>query len=119
VSWYARPVLGVSDAEASAAFYIDQLGFNRDWDYAEEGRARIVQVSREGCELILSDQWQERVGQGRIFVSLDTGAIDGLRAELEGKGVAVEDGSWGYRLMIVHDPDGNALWFPYPAEAKA
>ena len=38
-----------------------------------------------------------------------------LEAELEGRGVDVKDGQWGYRLMVVADPDGNELYFPYPA----
>jgi hypothetical protein len=41
-----------------------------------------------------------------------------VRAELEGRAVAVEDGRWGYPLMIVRDPDGNELYFPYPADAE-
>jgi hypothetical protein len=28
--------------------------------------------------------------------------------------VAVKEGQWGYRLMVVEDPDGNRLFFPYP-----
>ena len=27
----------------------------------------------------------------------------------------VKDGQWGYRLMVIVDPDGNELYFPYPA----
>jgi hypothetical protein len=38
-----------------------------------------------------------------------------LGAELEGRGVDVKDGQWGYRLMVIADPDGNQLYFPYPA----
>jgi hypothetical protein len=41
-------------------------------------------------------------------------ALDKLRAEFESKGVEVRDGRWGYRLLIVHDPDGNELTFSYP-----
>jgi hypothetical protein len=43
-----------------------------------------------------------------------TAAVDALRAELEAKGVAVKEGSWGYRLLVVADPDGNQLLFNYP-----
>jgi hypothetical protein len=28
--------------------------------------------------------------------------------------VDVKDGQWGYRLMVIADPDGNELYFPYP-----
>jgi len=44
-------------------------------------------------------------------------ALDALRAELEAKGVTVKDGSWGYRLLVVDDPDGNQLFFNYPNES--
>lgn len=117
--WYARPVLGVSDMERSLAFYVDELGFKRDWSYDEAGRPVVAQVSRQGCDLIFSTQWPERVGKGLMFLSLEPDALDALRTELEGRGVDVEDGEWGYRLMIVTDPDGNQLFFNYPNETPA
>jgi hypothetical protein len=64
----------------------------------------------------LSSQEPERTGRGRVFISLDVDLLHAVRAELEGRGVAVADGRWGYPLMIVHDPDGNELYFPYPAD---
>ena len=33
------------------------------------------------------------------------------------RGVSVKDGHWGYRLLVVDDPDGNQLFFNYPNEA--
>src|SRR6266851_8680486 len=59
-------------------------------------------------------QWPDKVGKGLMFISLDVGVLDALRAELEGRGVEVMDGQWGYRLMVIADPDGNQLYFPYP-----
>jgi len=38
-----------------------------------------------------------------------------LRRELEAHGVAVKDGFWGYRLLVVEDLDGNQLFFNYPS----
>ena len=46
-------------------------------------------------------------------------ALDALRAELEAKGVQVKEGSWGYRLLVVDDPDGNQLFFNYPNETAS
>ena len=46
-------------------------------------------------------------------------ALDALRAELEAKGVPVKEGSWGYRLLVVDDPDGNQLFFNYPNETAS
>lgn len=121
--WFARPVLHVSDVEASLRFYINQLGFTSPWRYEEEGRVHVAQVDREGCALILADTWPDKTGKGLMFISLNTegpdalvAKVDALRAELEAKGVPVKDGSWGYRLLVVDDPDGNQLFFNYPAE---
>jgi len=121
--WFARPILNVADVEASLRFYVDQLGFTCPWRFDEDGRAYVAQVDRQGCALILAQTWPEKVGKGLMFISLNvepasreaaTAALDAVRAELEAKGVAVKDGSWGYRLLVVDDPDGNQLFFNYP-----
>jgi len=122
--WFARPVLHVADVEVSLRFYVDRLGFTSPWRY-EDGRARVAQVERQGCALILADTWPEKIGKGLMFISLNveresqTAALDALRAELEAKGVSVKDGSWGYRLLVVDDPDGNQLFFNYPNETAS
>ena len=131
-NWFARPVLHVTDVEASLRFYVDRLGFTSPWRYDEDGRARVAQVDRQGCALILAstwaDTWPEKIGKGLMFISLNVepttreaaiAAVDALRAELEAKGVAVKEGSWGYRLLVVDDPDGNQLFFNYPSETKS
>ena len=122
--WFARPVLHVRDVEASLGFYIDRLGFTCPWRYDDEnGKAHVAQVDRQGCALILAKTWPEKIGKGLMFISLNVepqtheaavAALDTLRAELEAKGVSVKDGSWGYRLLVVDDPDGNQLFFNYP-----
>ena len=112
--WYARPVLFVADIDRAVDFYVKQLGFTEAWRYEDEGKAYVAQVDRYGCELIFSSQWPDKAGKGLMFISLDVGVLDALRAELEGRGVDVKDGQWGYRLMVIVDPDGNELFFPYP-----
>jgi catechol 2,3-dioxygenase-like lactoylglutathione lyase family enzyme len=102
--WFARPVLFVTDIDRSVDFYVKQLGFTQPWRYEEEGRASVAQVDRQGCKLILSSQWPDKVGKGLMFISLNVGVLDALRAELEGRGVDVKDGQWGYRLMVIADP---------------
>jgi catechol 2,3-dioxygenase-like lactoylglutathione lyase family enzyme len=127
--WFARPVLHVTDVEASLRFYVNRLGFNSPWRFEEDGRPHVAQVDRQGCALILADTWPEKIGKGLIFISLNVStnpeqqtreaaiaALDALRAELEAKGVSVKEGSWGYRLLVVDDPDGNQLFFNYPSE---
>ena len=126
--WFARPVLHVKDVEASLRFYVDRLGFTIPWRFDEGGRTFVAQVDRQGCSLILSSQWPEKVGKGLMFISLNVepetheaavAALDALRAEFEARGVAVKDGSWGYRLLVVDDLDGNQLFFNYPNETAS
>jgi catechol 2,3-dioxygenase-like lactoylglutathione lyase family enzyme len=123
--WFARPVLHVKDVEASLRFYVHQLGFTSSWRYDENGSAHVAQVDRQGCALILADTWPEKIGKGLMFISLNAepamqvAALDALRAELEAKSVPVREGSWGYRLLVVDDLDGNQLFFNYPNETVA
>ena len=127
--WFARPILHVRDVEASLLFYVNRLGFTSPWRYDEDGRAHVAQVDRQGCALILADTWPEKIGKGLMFISLNVSpndeleaqvaALNALRSELEAKGVPVKDGSWGYRLLVVDDPDGNQLFFNYPNETAS
>ena len=120
--WFARPVLHVKDVEAALRFYVNRLGFTSPWRYEEEGRVRVAQAERQGCALILSDHWPEKVGKGLMFISVNetrqaqVAVLDALRTEFEAKGVPVKEGAWGYRLLVVDDPDGNQLFFNYPSE---
>lgn len=113
--WFARPVLHVSDVGASIRFYVDRLGFLKSWGFEEDGKTYVAQVERQGCALIFSSQWPEKIGKGLMFISLNVepatheaaaAALDALRTELEAKGAPVKDGRWGYRLLVIDDPDG-------------
>ncbi len=130
--WFGRPVLHVTDVDASLRFYVDRLGFTSPWRYEEDGRAYVAEVDRQGCALILADAWPEKIGKGLMFISINAeqetreaaiaeqiAALDALRAELEAKGVSVKEGSWGYRVLVVDDPDGNQLFFNYPNETAS
>ena len=120
--WFARPVFHVADVEASLRFYIDRLGFTSPWRFDEGGKVFVAQVERQGSALILSSQWPAKIGKGLWFISLNAepeeqiAELNALRLELEARGAPVRDGSWGYRLLVVDDPDGNQLFFNYPAE---
>ena len=123
--WFARPILNVKDVEASLRFYVNQLGFTSPWRHDEDGKAHVAQVEWQGCVLILARSWPEKTGKGLMFISLNAepetqvAALDALRAELEAKGVSVREGSWGYRLLVVDDLDGNQLFFNYPNETAS
>ncbi len=127
--WFARPVLHVKNVDASIRFYVSKLGFTSPWRYEEEGSGRVAQVDRQGCALILANNLAlEKIGMGVVFVSLNlepatteaaVAALDALRAELVANGGPVRDGSWGYRLLVVDDLDGNQLLFNYPSSTNS
>ncbi len=115
--WYTRPIVPVADVTASLAWYVDTLGFSKDWRHEDDGKLLIAQVGRDGCELILSSQWPDKIGQAMLFISLEPEVLTALRAGLEARGIATRDGWWGYKLMVLNDPDGNELLFPYEKDA--
>ncbi len=127
--WFARPVLHVSSVDASLRFYVDRLGFMVPWRIEDEnGHSDVAQVDRQGCALILAEHWPEKAGKGLMFISLNVepetreanvAALDALRAEFESCGVEIKEGHWGYRVLVVEDPDGNQLFFNYPNEPPA
>jgi catechol 2,3-dioxygenase-like lactoylglutathione lyase family enzyme len=116
--WYSRPVFFVESVERSIAFYTEKLGFTEGFRYQEEGKILVGQVNREDCEVILNCQ-PEKTGRSRIFISIDIGPLQALRAEFEVRGAPIRDGWWGYDTMIIEDPDGNELFFPYPKDMES
>lgn len=116
--WYSRPVFFVESVERAIGFYIEKLGFAENNRYEEGGKALVGEVTREDCEILLNCQQPEKIGQGRMFISVDLDRLRALRAEFESRGAPVCDGWWGYDTMIIADPDGNELFFPYPGESE-
>ena len=73
---------------------------------------------RPGIEIILTAEPSDKTGKGLIFISLDEDVLCAA-SELEGRGVDVKDGHWGYRIMAIKDPDGNEFYFPYEGPLEA
>jgi len=117
-SWYSRPMMHVADLRAAVAFYVDRMGFREVWSFDDEaGTGFVSQVERDGAEIILCRQWPDKVGKGMLFIALTAADWQALPGALEDKGVPFTHGWWGYRTLIVADPDGNELYFPDPEDA--
>ena len=113
--WYSRPMMHVADVGAAAAFYVDRMGFREAWSFNDcADRKFVSQVDRDDAEIILCSQWPDKIGKGMLFIALTAADWQALPAALESRGVAVREGWWGYRTLIVADPDGNELYFPDP-----
>lgn len=116
---YARSVFFVSDAERSLRFYLDQLGFSEDWNYREEGRTYVCQVSLFGFELILNqtdERTRARAGHGRVFIGLDDDQGEPVRRHIVARGIRTQRLDWGRPTLVVKDMDANELFFWLPQD---
>jgi catechol 2,3-dioxygenase-like lactoylglutathione lyase family enzyme len=111
---YARSVFFTEDAERSLRFYTERLGFSVDWDYKEEGRTVVCQVSLLGFELILNEideRTRARAGHGRVFIGLDDDQLEPLRSHVAARGIQTERLAWGRWTLVIRDLDANELFF--------
>jgi catechol 2,3-dioxygenase-like lactoylglutathione lyase family enzyme len=102
----------VVDLNRSLRFYVDQLGFEKNW-HEGDGAGTVCQVSRSDCEIILC-QDPARSDKARLFIELTADGLRDFRRELAERSVTSKATWWGYDTTQVDDPDGNELLFPVP-----
>jgi len=106
----------VTDVDRAKAFYAERLGFVVDVDVRPAEGVRVVQLTPSGSACSIS------LGTGLAVYGAPPGSVRGLhlvvddieqaRAELVGRGVAVDevvDVGGGVRYAGFEDPDGNSL----------
>ena len=109
------PILRVKDAQASAKFYREALGFKVDWEHRfEPGLPLYLQISKDGCVLHLSEHHGDCSPGAAMRIETDD--LDAFRAELLAKRYkyarpGIQDMPWGTRDMSIGDPFGNRLTF--------
>jgi catechol 2,3-dioxygenase-like lactoylglutathione lyase family enzyme len=106
--------VSVSDVDRAKAFYVDQLGFNADYDVTPTDQLRFVQLTppESGCSIVIGKGITEAAPGSAPGMTLVVTEIDAVRSELAERGVnitEVEDMPWGARHAHFKDPDGN-LW---------
>jgi len=108
----AIPVLRVSDAIASAAWY-SQLGFVEDFRYQHEPNFPwFISVSTpSGATIFLSEHAGDAAAGGAIF--LVTRDVDAIADVL---GLRARKMPWGDRECSTTDPDGNHVRISQPAD---
>jgi len=113
--WYTRPIFSVSNMDKSLHHYCDLLGFKQVWQYEENKITLVTQVSRGECELILAGNL-DRIGTGRVLISLNDTEMEKIETEIEKKQITVERIHWGYPAIRLRDPDGNEMILPRESE---
>ncbi len=118
-NFYARTVFFVENAERSLRFYTERLGFSEDWNYREDDRTFVCQVSLFGFELILNQIYgrtRDRAGHSRVFVGLEEDQVDPLRTHFAERGIQPQRVNWGRPTLVLSDPDGNEIFFWLPGD---
>src|SRR5262245_12145782 len=109
--WYTRPVFFVSDVNHSIRFYVDQLGFEKQW-HEGDGAGKVCQVNHGECEILLCEDATRR-DKSRLFISLTPEAVADLNRDLTQRAVPIKETWWGYDVLQLNDLDGNELLFPF------
>ena len=106
-----RHVLAVPDADASASFFLDVLGFRNQ--PSPEGWRFVI---RDGCMLMLGscpdDLPPSETGCHSYFGYWEVADADAYHAEMAGRGwdgAPPEDKPWGMREFTVRTPDGHGI----------
>jgi predicted enzyme related to lactoylglutathione lyase len=112
VDWKLELVaIPVSDVDRAKAFYVDQAGFNADYDHNVSDEVRFIQLTPRGSACSIA------IGKGLTDAS--PGSVQGMQmvvpdiqaahAELSERGVEVsevQEYPWG-SFVFFNDPDGN------------
>ncbi len=116
--------LNVSDADRIADWYVDQLGFERSWEFeTPDGETRNVYVADgNGIELQLSDtEGEDAFEPGTAWDHLALGVedVDAAFADIDNHGVVKEPGDQpaaGARTAFIEDPDGHVVELVQPLD---
>jgi uncharacterized glyoxalase superfamily protein PhnB len=106
-------VFTVRDVAASLVFYGERLGFVTEFAMGDPPTYAIVERETVSLHLMPISQDPRALGFSSIYVY--THDVDGLHAELVGRGCPIEiapkDLAYGMREMAVRDTDGNRITF--------
>jgi uncharacterized glyoxalase superfamily protein PhnB len=105
---YAVPILNVKNVPAAIAYYVEKLGFEKEWDWGEP--ATFGCVRHDGVQIFLCEGGQ---GGSGTWISIFVRDVDALHAEYARRGVIIRQKPanfpWGIREMNIEDLDGHRL----------
>ncbi|WP_299624396.1 glyoxalase superfamily protein [Pelagibius sp.] len=104
----AVPILNVKDVPASIAYYVEKLGFRKEWEWGTPANYACVQ--RDGVRIFLCQDGQGAPG---MWISVFIHDVDALFEDYSEKGAIIRQPPtsfpWGIREMNVEDLDGHRL----------
>jgi uncharacterized glyoxalase superfamily protein PhnB len=115
----SRCVLAVRNLKQSTQFYIDVLGFRRDFGDGSDGWSFL---SRDNFKLMLGECPDEKpaseLGNHSYVAYLRVEGVDQLHEEISRRGAQVtsepKNKPWGLREFGIRTPDGHRITFGEP-----
>ncbi len=107
------PFLNVSNADESVAFYCEQLGFTKEWEFQRAPDApKNVCVTLGAAKLYLSE-FQESADGIKLVVWVDdiSSLIEKCKATGLDADISDEGTHFGTIEVRLQDPDGNDIIF--------
>ena len=107
------PVFHITDYSKSLAFYVDNLGFEVDWQHVfEAGFPVFAQITKEDMTIYLSEHKEDCAVGGLIYLFVND--VDTWYNELKiNKNIVISnppnEDIEGLRTMTILDPDLNQL----------
>lgn len=107
----AVPILPADDLTLAKRFYLEQLGFDLEWEFSDDGKTGLLGVRRGMIQITIDCPMS---GHGRnACVSLRVDSADRYYDEWK-KTTTIEapprNEDWGARTFSVHDPFGNTIF---------
>jgi len=104
----AIPILNVKNVPNAIAYYVDKLGFRKEWDWGEP--ATFGCVIRDAVRIFLCEGAQ---GSPGTWISVFVHDVDALYEDYRQRGAIIRQAPtnypWGLREMNVEDLDGHRL----------
>lgn len=114
-------VLAVRDLVGSTSYFVETLGFSKDWNDGDNWQAvrrGDVRVMLGRCPGAMNPA---DLGDHSYFGFFVTDNVDQLHAEFVSRGAHVlsapADKPWGWREMPVATPEGHRMMFAQPVLA--
>ncbi|QIG52242.1 hypothetical protein G5V57_33820 [Nordella sp. HKS 07] len=104
----AVPILNVRNVPAAIAYYVEKLGFHKEWDWGSP--ATFACVFRDSVRIFLCEGAQ---GGPSAWISIFIQDVDALYQDYKKRGAIIRQAPasfpWGMREMNVEDLDGHRL----------
>src|SRR3954469_24091284 len=119
----SRCVLAVNDLSVSTRFYMDVLGFQRDFGDGSDGWSFL---SRDGFRVMLGDcpdaTPPARLGDHNWYAYVIVEGVDERHEEVARKGAEILQvpmtKPWGLRDFTLRTPDGHRIVFGEPTASQ-